>query len=69
MSRASSMCLIFCVFFFLIFVAEVSSIPVVDDNDSLIDIYSRRYTSIHTIDMICLMHSILESDQISFIGQ
>jgi len=27
---------------FLVITAEVSSIPVVDDNDSLIDIYSRR---------------------------
>lgn len=24
------------------FVAEVSSIPIVDDNDSLLDVYSRR---------------------------
>lgn len=28
------------------FVAEVSSIPIVDDNDSLLDVYSRRWFDI-----------------------
>jgi predicted transcriptional regulator len=46
---------------FLVITAEVSSIPVVDDNDSLIDIYSRSditalakdkaYAQIHLDDM------------------
>ena len=29
------------------FAADVSSIPIVDENDSLLDIYSRRYKSIY----------------------
>ncbi|KAK9084147.1 hypothetical protein Scep_030618 [Stephania cephalantha] len=34
--------------------AQVSSIPIVDDNDSLLDVYSRRLSSLHFCDITAL---------------
>lgn len=40
---------------FITLTARVSSIPIVDDNDSLLDIYSRRYPIIFTILLMAII--------------